>query len=168
MFGYMMPLWLSRSQSSSLYSQTSLFQQRKTAVSLYKASLSSSSGSKRHRRRHPVLLLSKHEEISNEQSMDTSMHLSRRQFHIGLTTRRRRMRLGISLPSSERFSRVAWNNRQIAWGVGGVSLGLYLSFTTFGPSYAETSMGITSGNDSSANSYRKNVYTDYSITGKKL
>ncbi|XP_074565919.1 OVARIAN TUMOR DOMAIN-containing deubiquitinating enzyme 4-like [Curcuma longa] len=165
MFVYMMPLWLSRSHSSSLYSRTSLFQQRKTTVSLSKASLSSYLGSKRHRCRHPVSLLSKHEGSFNEQSLDTSMHFSSRQFHIGLTTRCRRMKLSISLPSYERFSRVTWNNRQIAGGVGGVSLGLYLSFKTSGPAYAEASMGKTNGNDSSANSYGKNVYTDYSITG---
>ncbi|WOK94138.1 OTU domain-containing protein [Canna indica] len=169
MFNYMAPRWLSRSNSCAP-SYPSLFRQRDTVVSLRKSFHSSSVGSQRSKCRFPVFSLSKYEENFNRQTMNTSMHISGRQFNLALRTRCRRMNLSLSLPRHEKFSGFSWNTRHIPWGVAGASLGLYLSFTTLGPAHAEALLGKSDGNDKRGgsiitSSHGKNIYTDYSITG---
>ncbi|XP_065006320.1 OVARIAN TUMOR DOMAIN-containing deubiquitinating enzyme 4-like isoform X2 [Musa acuminata AAA Group] len=139
MFSYTSPLWLTRSNSSSLCSRSSLFRQRHTVVSLSKSFRSSSTNLRRPRCRFPSFTLSKHKGSILQRNMDTSMRLSGGKFHLASTTRCR----------------------------SGASLGLYLCFTTSGPVYAEASRGRTSKNDGNSTGYShgKKIYTDYSITG---
>ncbi|XP_064965858.1 OVARIAN TUMOR DOMAIN-containing deubiquitinating enzyme 4 isoform X2 [Musa acuminata AAA Group] len=139
MFSYMSPLWLTRSNSSSLCSRSSLFQRRHTVVSLSKSFRSSSTNIRRPRCRFPSFTLSKHKGSILQRNMDTSMRLSGGKFRLASTTRCR----------------------------SGASLGLYLCFTTSGPVYAEPSRGRTNKNDGNSTGYShgKKIYTDYSITG---
>ncbi|XP_065040481.1 OVARIAN TUMOR DOMAIN-containing deubiquitinating enzyme 4-like isoform X2 [Musa acuminata AAA Group] len=139
MFSYMSPLWLTRSNSSSLCSRSSLFQRRHTVVSLSKSFRSSSTNIRRPRCRFPSFTLSKHKGSILQRNMDTSMRLSGGKFRLASTTRCR----------------------------SGTSLGLYLCFTTSGPVYAEASRGRTNKNDGNSTGYShgKKIYTDYSITG---
>ncbi|CAL9103302.1 OVARIAN TUMOR DOMAIN-containing deubiquitinating enzyme 4-like isoform X1 [Musa acuminata AAA Group] len=167
MFSYMSPLWLTRSNSSSLCSRSSLFQRRHTVVSLSKSFRSSSTNIRRPRCRFPSFTLSKHKGSILQRNMDTSMRLSGGKFRLASTTRCRSMSLSLSLPSHEKFSGVSWNTRNLPLVAGGTSLGLYLCFTTSGPVYAEASRGRTNKNDGNSTGYShgKKIYTDYSITG---
>ncbi|XP_072986425.1 OVARIAN TUMOR DOMAIN-containing deubiquitinating enzyme 4 [Typha latifolia] len=93
-----------------------------------------------------------------------------RQLRAGLSVKHRSMSLRLSMPTYGKLSRIGWNWRRIPWKVGGTSAGVWLSFSTSGTVYAESSMrkgneNAESNTSSVSLAHGKKVYTKYSITG---
>jgi len=81
------------------------------------------------------------------------------------------MNLRLSIPAFDKGARVNWSTKRTSWAAGGASFGACLSFSTFGAARAESPVGNNNRNadnniSSTGTSHGKEVYTDYTITGK--
>lgn len=158
MFGFRSYVTLSGCNSCYLSFQSSHLRRKCTNVNICKSVLSSPDGCSL------KFAFSKQKGCFNPLKLVATSSL-RHESRLGFPFSYQRMSFGPPISTQKNISRVNWNRKHTFWMLGGISIGLCLSFSTSGRVYAEASLGKNDCAPSVGTSHGKKVYTDYSITG---